>query len=250
MAADRTVDESIARNAAQFATTHWSVVLAAGDSGSPDSQEALEKLCRTYWFPLYAFVRRSGHTTEDAKDLTQAFFAHLLERHALGRADQQRGRFRTFMLACLKNFLRDQHEKRMAYKRGGRAEVTFVRPDESGDFREPAGWEAETPELIYEREWAKALLERVMTLLEEEAALKDLFAQLRPHLGQEEDAIAYADLAAQWSITEGALRLRVHRMRERYRELLRGEIARTVAANDDIDDEIHHLAGVLSSSGP
>jgi RNA polymerase sigma-70 factor (ECF subfamily) len=206
----------------------------------------LERLCRTYWPPLYAFVRRSGYASEEAKDLTQAFFAFFLEQHTVARADQGRGRFRTFLLACLKNFLRDEWDRQSARKRGGMPGVTFVSWDESEALAVRAATESETPERAYERHWATVLLEQVMGRLEEESAQKDLFAELKPHLGQEEGSVPYVELAARWQTTEGALRLRVHRLRERYRDLLREEIAHTVGDASEIDQEIEHLVAVVS----
>jgi len=249
MASKSSEQESVARGTAQFATTHWSVVLAAGDSASPDSQEALESLCRQYWVPLYAFVRRSGREAEEAKDLTQAFFARLLERRILGQADQDRGRFRTFLLACLKNFLRDQWDKEKAQKRGGGVrQVSFVRPEDPGLIPEWEGTASETPEHVYERHWARVLLERVMMRLERESTNHDLFLALKAHVSQEEGSTPYADLAAHWQTTEGALRMKVHRMRDRYREMLREEIAQTVHEAEEIDDEIRHLVSVFSEA--
>ena len=245
---DRPEDERTARTAAQFATTHWSVVLAAGDSASPDSQEALERLCRTYWFPLYAFVRRKGHLPEDAQDLTQSFFAEFLARHAVDRADPGRGRFRTFLLACLQDFLSHERDRALTQKRGSGTLEVFELADAEKRHREHA-FEGATPETLYEKHWALSLLERVLDRLRVDflhTGSAALFAKLTPHLWQDETAVPYERLAVAHRMSEGALRVAVHRLRQKYRELLRDEIAHTVANLDEVDDEIRHLRRVLS----
>lgn len=233
---------------AQFPTTHWSVVLTAGDSASPGSQEALGRLCRQYWLPLYAFVRRKGYSPEDARDLTQSFFADFLARHAVDRADPNRGRFRTFLLACLQNFLGHQRDRALAQKRGGATLVVLDLTDAEKRHREHV-FEGATPETLYEKQWALSLLECALNRLRADflhtgSAL--LFAKLTPHLWQDEAAVPYERLAAVHQVSEGALRATVHRLRQKYREILRDEIAHTVARPAEVDDEIRHLRRVLS----
>jgi RNA polymerase sigma-70 factor (ECF subfamily) len=240
--------DAAARTSAQFATTHWSTVLAAGDGASPNSREALETLCRMYWFPVYAFIRRKGYSPEDAQDLTQSFFADFLARHAVDRADPNRGRFRTFLLACLQNFLSHERDRALARKRGGgRLEVLDL-ADAERRHQEQA-FEGATPETLYEKHWALSLLERVLERLRADflhTGSAALFEKLKPHLWQDEAAVPYERLAGVHRMSEGALRVTVYRLRLKYREILRDEIAQTVASPDEVDDEIRHLRRVLS----
>jgi len=231
-----------------FATTHWSIVLAAGQADSERQSEALEKLCQAYWYPLYAYVRRRGYAPEDAKDLTQGFFATFLEKGYLNRADQGRGRFRTFLLTSIENFLHGAHDRACAQKRGGGKPVFSL--DEiiaEGRYqREP---EAElTAAKVFEKRWAATLLEEVLRKLRAEYAERgrlELFDQLKPHLWREEDAVPYARLSSELHMTVNALKSTVHRLRRHYRELLREEIAHTVADANEVDDEIRYLMRVL-----
>ena len=231
---------------AQFATTHWSIVLDAGHESSPDCETALASLCETYWYPLYAYARRRGSSPDDAKDLTQGFFARLLEKKSLHSADQTRGRFRSFLLTIFKRFMASEHDRSQAQKRGGG--VTKLSIDfESGEDRyrfEPS--DSTTPEKIYERRWALTLLGRVMSELEQEYAEKGkshLFDHCRAHLTQ--SAESYAEAAEALEMSPGAVRVAVHRMRRRYRELLQVEVAQTVANPDEIDDELNELRAAL-----
>jgi RNA polymerase sigma factor (sigma-70 family) len=233
-----------------FATTRWSVVLAAGNRASPDADAAIEALCRTYWYPLYAYSRRRGDTREQAQDLTQEFFLRLLDRNDLQSADPQRGRFRAFLLTVFKHFLAHERERQQAQKRGG--DVRHFSIDaESGEERyrqEPTDrW---TPETLYERRWALTLLDRVLTRLREEYASRDkadLFEQCQPCLTGAADAPAYAELAERLAMSEPAVRVAVHRLRQRYRELLRAEVAQTVGHPDDVEAELQHLRAALLS---
>ena len=232
-----------------FATTHWSVVLASAQGDSPQTAAALEQLCRTYWYPLYAFVRRQGHSPHDAEDLLQAFFARFLEKHYLDDVDRSRGRFRSFLLAALRHFLADEWDKATAAKRGGR--VQFFSLDsqaaESRYWEEPAS--DLTPEKLYEQRWACVLLEQVMQRLEQDAAdagKGHFFAALKPFLVGESRSVSYAELAAQFGVSEAALKMKVQRLRHRYQRLLREEIAHTVASPEEVEDEIHYLFRVLS----
>ena len=232
-----------------FATTHWSVGLAAGKPDSPLATEALEKLCRTYWYPLYAYVRRRGHSPADAQDLTQGFFAALLEGNYLSRADREQGRFRTFLLTAINNFLHNEHDRATALKRGGGREiVSWEEKVAEGRYAlEPAA--GLSPEQIYERRWAATLLEQVLARLRQEsspAGKEELFDQLKPHLWREDDATPYAQLATSFSMTVAALKVTVHRLRQRYRDLLRDEIAQTVAEQTEIEGEIQYLIRVMS----
>jgi RNA polymerase sigma-70 factor (ECF subfamily) len=228
-----------------FATTQWSVVMAAGDDHHEEAFEALSRLCESYWYPLYAYVRRRTSENE-ARDLTQSFFAHLLDKNTVAAADQTRGRFRAFLLTALKNFLTNEWAKERAVKRGGGA--THLSLDfEDGDSRlriEPSA--GETPEHLYERQWAMALLDRVLSRLREEyvAAGKerqfDLFKPFIAGAGGD-----YQAAAKRLGWTDNAVRVAAHRLRGRYRELLRAEIAHTVGSLDDVDDEIRWLFQVL-----
>jgi RNA polymerase sigma factor (sigma-70 family) len=242
------VNNSTAQNAAvTFTTTHWSVVLEAqGDS--PAAQEALEKLCRIYWRPIYSFLRRQGVGQEEAEDLTQGFFALLLERRDLSAVRKEKGRLRSYLLAALKHFLADERRRAMAIKRGkGERLIPLeaLRADEWMGM-EPA--DPLTAERIYERRWAATVLDQALNLLKDEyaatanAALFDSLTQLLP---DEPGAPSRAEIAAQFGMTENAITQAFHRFRQRYQKLLRQEIAHTVATPGDVDDELRHLIVVL-----
>jgi RNA polymerase sigma factor (sigma-70 family) len=231
-----------------FATTRWSVVLAAAHNDTTKAQAALEKLCLTYWYPLYAYVRRRGYSAHDAQDLTQGFFAHLLERHSIVAADPNRGRFRSFMLGVMNHFLADEWHRARAQKRGGGATFLPLQFDtaETRYGHEPV--DRTTPEQNYERRWAMALLEEVLRRLGDEYKQEgraELFAELNPCLVGERTAQPYAELAARLGVSEGTVKSAVHRLRQRYRQLLREEIAHTVAEPGEADAELHHLFAVL-----
>lgn len=227
-----------------FVTTHWSVVLTARQSNSTDARGALEKLCRTYWHPIYAFVRRRGYSAEDAQDLTQEFFARLLEKNWLGDVDPVKGRFRSFLLASVKHFLANEWHRARAQKRGG-GQVPIpidVRTAESSCGFEPA--DNVTADKIFERRWALTLLEQVLEKLRGEyihSGKGRMFEQLKPTLTEASRSVAYAEIATRLGMSEGAVKVAVHRLRQRYRELLRAEIADTVAGPSEIEDEIHSL---------
>ena len=231
-----------------FATPHWSVVLTAGRVDAPLARESLDKLCQAYWYPLYVYVRRRGYNEADAKDLTQEFFARLLRGDGLGRADRQKGRFRSFLLASISHFLANEREKSRRQKRGGGLVITlpFGANDEHHRW-EPA--DNLTPEQSFERRWALALLDQVMSRLRAEYAGEDkekLFAELKPCLLGERTAQPYAGLASTLGMTEGSVKVAVYRLRQRYRQLLREEIANTVAKPEEIEDELSHLFGVFA----
>jgi len=241
------IGSSAQNGAVAFATTHWSVVLTAQDE-SPAAQEALEKLCRTYWRPIYSFVRRQGVGPEEAEDLTQGFFALLLERRDLSAVRKEKGRLRSYLLVSLKHFLADERRRAMAIKRGkGQRLIALeeLRANERADM-EPA--DPMTAERIYERRWASTLLEQVLRRLKDEyraAGNAALFDRLKQLLPDEPGAPSQADIAAQLGMTENAVRQAFHRFRQRYQLLLRDEIAHTVATPSDIEDELRYLVSVL-----
>ncbi|HUI05598.1 MAG TPA: RNA polymerase sigma factor [Verrucomicrobiae bacterium] len=223
--------------ASRFAATRWTIVLAAGHGTSPQAGRALEELCRTYWYPLYAYVRRRGYESHEAEDLTQEFFARLLAKKYLADVDREKGRFRSFLLASLKHFLANEWDRAHAQKRGGGQ--TLVSLDAETRYqREPVD-EASADKLL-DRAWAVALLDQVLARLEMESEPKQ-FAALKAFLTVGQDAIPYAEVAGKLGTTEGAVKVAVHRLRKRYRALLREEIAHTVASPAEIDDEIRHL---------
>jgi RNA polymerase sigma factor (sigma-70 family) len=235
--------------AISFTTTHWSVVLTA-QGQSPAADEALEKLCRTYWWPLYGFVRRNGYTPEEAQDLTQGFFVLLLERRDLDVVRREKGRLRSYLLTSLKNFVAKSRRRELTVKRGeGRALVPLDQlvAREQADL-EPA--DNLTPDKIYERRWALTLLEQVLARLEAEyrtAGNGKLFDCLKEFLSDEPGRRSQAEIAAELGMTENAVKQAVHRLRQRYRELLRDEIAQTVAVPGDVEDELRHFISVLQS---
>ena len=247
MASWRGIGASAHNGAVAFTTTQWSVVLDA-QGKSPSAEEALEKLCRTYWWPLYGFVRRQGYSPEEAQDLTQGFFAVLLERRDLDAVRREKGRLRSYLLASLKNFLAKTHRRSITVKRGeGRPLV----PLEELLVRERADLEPAdmlTADRIYERRWAFTLLEQVLTRLEEEyqvAGNSALFNQLKQMLS--DDRPSQAKIAQELRMKENAVKQAFHRLRQRYRLLLREEIAQTVAVPGDVEEELRHFISVLQT---
>lgn len=230
-----------------FLTTHWSVVLTAAERNDPQGSAAMEQLCRTYWYPLYAYVRHEGRSPAEAEDLTQGFFAHLLARDFLARVGPQRGKFRSFLLAALRRFLCDQWDRARAVKRGGGAEVLSLDAQEAEDRYRMEPVERLDPEKLYERRWVLTLLEQALTRLRDESAAAgkaELFQRLRSFVAGENE-LACADVAAEMGLSESATKAALHRLRERYREILRDEIARTVASPAEIEGEIRYLIAVL-----
>jgi RNA polymerase sigma-70 factor (ECF subfamily) len=231
-----------------FHPTRWSVVAAAGQDRSAASDAALSTLVRAYWHPLYAYLRRSGHSAADAADLVQEFFATLLEKNYLESADPERGRFRTFLLMLLKRFASRQRERSAALKRGGGQallSLDFGSAEQHCTLEPADGW---TPEREFERRWALTLLERVLARLGGEYAERgrgELFDRCRVCLTGETGGPSYAQLARQLGMSEGSVKVTVHRMRHRYRELLRDEIEQTVVSPEDVDDELDHLLAAL-----
>jgi RNA polymerase sigma-70 factor (ECF subfamily) len=249
MAANGSEAESVARTAAQFATTHWSLVLAAGDSASPDSTEALESLCRMYWFPLYALVRRTGRSPEDAEDLVQGFFAYVLEKHVVDKARQEVGRFRSFLLATFRHYLSQEHKRKQAQKRGG--DRTLVSLDvsraEQWLIAEPST--ILSPDILYERHWAATVVNEALELLRQEyetEGKRRLFDAIHPYLQGERGQRSYAELGATLGLSESAVKSSVFRLRRRSRELLRAVVARTVSDPREVDEELRQLMAILS----
>jgi RNA polymerase sigma factor (sigma-70 family) len=229
---------------AAFVTTRWTVVLAAGRKSSPQSDQALEELCRAYWYPLYAYVRRHGHSREEAEDLTQAFFARFLEKNYLEGLSRERGRFRAFLLASLKHFLANEWDRANRQKRGGQATLLSLdwESAETHYHLEPA--DMLSPDRLYDRAWAVALLEKVINRLRQEceaAGQGALFEQARTFLTLDKGAIPYSEAAAALGMEAGAVRVAVHRLRRRYRELLREEIAQTLSEPGQVEEEMRAL---------
>jgi RNA polymerase sigma factor (sigma-70 family) len=227
-----------------FATTRWTVVLAAGRRSAPQADVALEELCRTYWYPLYAYVRRQTATREDAEDLTQAFFARFLEKNYLEKLSSDKGKFRAFLLAALKHFLANEWDRANSQKRGGGA-ANLSLDWQNADTRyqiDPA--DNLSPDKLYDRAWAVTLLERVIQRLRQENSADDsrkLFDQLKPFLTVGKSAIPYSQAATALDMTESAVRVAVHRLRRRYRELLREEIAQTLSDPAQVEEEVRAL---------
>ena len=227
-----------------FATTHWTVVVAAGRRSTPQSDRAREELCRTYWYPLYAYVRRQGHSKEDAEDLTQGFFAAFLKRNYLEDVRSEKGRFRAFLLAVLKHYLANEYDRAGRQKRGGGvAPLSLDWQDADTRYQiDPA--DRFSPDKLYDRAWATTLLEQVIARLRAECAAEGkgkVFEQLKPFLTMGKSDIPYAQAAASLGLNEGAARVAVHRLRKRYRELLREEIAQTLTEPADIEEELRAL---------
>jgi RNA polymerase sigma factor (sigma-70 family) len=237
-------------HAAVFVTTHWSVVLEAGGGDSKLAQAALEQLCRTYWYPIYYFVRRQGASTEDAQDLTQEFFARMLKSRWVASADPSRGMFRTFILFVLKRFLNGQWRRANAQKRSPGLHAFLPLPLDSAEtryVREPA--DLHTPEEAFEKQWALALLDKVLVDLGtdyQQDGHARLFEVLKPALVGSSEKLPYAKLALALNMPEVSVRVAVHRLRERYRKRLKAEVAHTVASPADVEDELRHLFRVLT----
>lgn len=232
-----------------FVTTHWSAVLTAGRRDTTRARAALAELCQAYWYPLYAYVRQRGHSPQDAQDLTQEFFARLLQKNALGKVTREGGRFRSFLLGAMNHFLVDEWRKARAGKRGGGRIVSLDARDAEARFsREPV--DRVTPERLFEQNWALALLDRVYGRLrsEYEADGKgELFVALKFSLTGSRSAVPYAKLAAGLGLAEGTVKAAVHRLRRRYRELLREEVAHEVAGPGEVEEELRCLFRALAT---
>ena len=236
--------------ATSFDTTHWTVVMAASAGDGTEMREALASLCRTYWYPLYAFIRRQGSSPHEAEDLTQEFFFRFLDRHAIERVRPAAGKFRSFLLVCLKNFLANERERARAQRRGGGRPLI---PLDAGDAEtryslEPA--DKLTPEAVFERRWAFAVLEQTIRELEREYESEEkraLFEELQGFLPGGEGSASRAELAAKRGVTAGAIDVAVHRLRQRFGVLLRQQVAQTVSSVDEVEEEIRYLISVLST---
>jgi RNA polymerase sigma-70 factor (ECF subfamily) len=234
----------------RFNTTHWSVVLAAGGSDARLAARALERLCAAYWYPLYAYVRRRGHDVHEAQDLTQGFFAQLLEHQAFQALVPSRARFRSFLLVALQNHLADDHDRKQAQKRGGgKTIISFDAQAAEQRYQfEPA--HSETPDKLFERRWATTLLDRTLEGLEREFVLAgkgQILEQLREFILEGATDRTYAQAGAQIGMSEGAVKKAVQRMRQRYRAILRAEIGHTVATVSEVEEELRHLWSVLGA---
>ena len=236
-----------ARGPSAFATTHWSLIVRAAETGTPAGRAALEELCRIYWYPLYWFARRRGLTPQDAEDLTQGFLADLLARGAVAQADAARGRFRTFLLASFENFHSYQRARASRLKRGGGCEFVSLQEAESRFQEEPVS--ADSPEKMFDRTWAISLIEQAIAAVRHEYAAigkGPLFNALKAVLWGEHGAASYAEIARQLGSTEGAIKVAAHRLRRRFRETLRSEVAKTVMDSADLEDEMRHLLAAAS----
>ena len=245
---DKTPKYSTPSGAGRFATTHWSVILAASDSAAALHEPALSALCQTYWFPLYAYLRRRGYDSHQAEDYTQGFFAGILERKGLQQADPKYGKFRSFLLASLKNFLADEWDRSHAQKRGGDKKILSLDFDAAANRYNQAPAHELSPEKLFERSWALTILTRAMDRLKAESASdkQQLFDCLKIYLTAEKDDVPYCEAAEKLGMTEGAVKVAVHRLRRRYRELVRDEIAQTVSNEAQIDEEIRDLFDALA----
>ncbi len=233
----------------QFLSTQWSMVLNAGHDSAPGARAALDQLCRTYWYPLYAFLRRSGHQDADAEDLIQSFFAKLIEQDWLATADPAKGRFRSFLLICLKRFVSGEARKAHAQKRGGQNLIICLDDENAAQRYATEMAEGLAPDEVYDRRWALTLLEQAWDRLREECQTTGkllLFEHLRAAQDAGTDAASSAALAASFNLTESALKSALFRLRSRYREILRQEVAETVNDPSEVDGEIRHLLEVLS----
>jgi len=231
----------------QFPATRWSLVVAAGDPHRKEARSALVSLCESYWYPLYAYLRRRGYSSDQAQDLTQEFFVRMIEGRYLDRAEPEKGRFRAFLLTSLKFFVADEEDRRRAHKRGGGMVVPLEFSSGEERYQREPGHD-ETPERIYERRWALSVLDRVVEKLRNEFVQHgrpDHFERLKVFLLGQSDA-PYAALAQELNTSEGALKVAIHRLRKRYRELFRQEIADTVADPAAVESELRHLAAVLT----
>jgi RNA polymerase sigma factor (sigma-70 family) len=230
--------------AGQFVATHWSAVVRAGGLDSQAATEALEALCRIYWYPLYVFARRHGCNPSDAEDLTQSFFARLVERNFVARADSSKGRFRTFLLTLFKRFLANEWHREHAQKRGGFGRAVAIDADLAESRLGAVQAHGGQPDVLFERQWAVTLLDQVMSRLQAEYVASgrgQLFEHLEACLIRDAVALPYAEIAAKLKLTEAAVKMAMQRLRARYQAILREEIGKTVASPEDVDSELKHL---------
>lgn len=237
---------------ATFRTTHWTAVLTARDKTSSQAEQALAELCQTYWYPLYAYIRRRGSNPLEAEDLTQGFFERLLEKHYLNGLTPGMGRFRSFLLTALQHFLANEWDRAQTKKRGGRAVIVSLDEQDAEKRYELEPVEKVTPETLFERRWALTVLERVLARLREEFVAREkaeLFEHLKGFLLGDQPSGSYGEVAALTGLKEGTLKVAVHRLRRRYGDLLRAEIAETVHDPAEVESEVRHLISVLSGDG-
>lgn len=245
----KTKNSSISRGASRFKTTHWSIILAASHSSSTDYQKSISTLCQTYRYPLYAFLRRQGYDTHHAEDYLQGFFAALLEKHYLQQVDPKRGRFRSFLLASLKHFVTNECVRDQAKKRGGDRTHFSLDIENAENQYSLHTSDQLSAQKLYERTWALTLLERTLTHLQEEwsqTKKPEQFEHLKVYLTAGKDSVPYRDMANHLGMTEEGVRVAVHRLRRRYRDLLRDEIAQTVSSEEQIEEEIRDLFTALA----
>lgn len=243
-------DSQFSKGSPIFATTHWSVVLRAGDSHAPESAQALERLCRAYWYPLYAFVRRRGFDPSAAQDAIQGFFARLLEKKGISAADPARGRFRSFLLSSLTNHLKNEWDHANRQKRGGGQEIFSIDalPAEERYRLEPV--DDLTPERLFDQRWAQEVVDRATEKLQQEfdsAGQGERYAKLQKFLLGDPQGASHSETAKELGMSVSAVRTAIHRLRRRFGELLRGEIADTVTSPDEVEQEIRHLLSALGS---
>ena len=234
---------------AAFPETHWSLILVAAHDGQPEAQNALATLFRTYWYPLFAYLRASGHSQQESEDLLQAFFVHVFENHTLGRADRMKGPFRGFLIGCLKYFLSDQRERAAAYKRGGRATVISIDANaaESRMLVDLGSNPEGDVEREFDRRWAQLIMERAINELASlYSSRPDVYRTLKGFLTLSDDT-SYESVAATLQVSESVVKTTVHRMRKQFRELLRREIAMTVSTPHEVDDELRYLIRLLAN---
>lgn len=229
-----------------FLTTHWSVIVRAGDSHSPESDQAMGILCQSYWYPLYAFVRRKGHGHENACDLTQEFFAQLIEKHYLRSVDQNLGKFRTFLLASMTHFLANEWDKTQARRRGGGCQVLSLDGMEADERYRMEPIESQTPETLYERRWAQTLIALVLDRLAKEME-ENRFEVLKGFLLDDKGTVSYEEAARQLGMSVAGVTSAIHRMRARFRALLFEEVAQTVESSDEVEPELRHLLAALGN---
>jgi RNA polymerase sigma factor (sigma-70 family) len=231
-----------------FPGTHWSAVVAAGREGSPNAEAALAELCGTYWYPLYAFARRKGHQPADAQDLTQGFFTHFIDSQLVVKANPEKGRFRSFLMGCFVNFMASEKERAQALKRGGRQPVIPLDPQQAEVRLAQELSPGASPERLFDRHWALAVLDAALVRLESEfkkSGREQLFQQLQPFLQGDTSGPGYAEVAQRLGTTEGTISVTVHRLRQRYRELLRVVVSQTVNSPLEVDAELAHLMAAL-----
>jgi RNA polymerase sigma factor (sigma-70 family) len=247
---DARVDQTSVSLPSQFRTTFWTVVLTAGNPASPECEAALARLCQTYWTPVYAFIHKRGNSPEQAKDLTQGFFAKFLQKNLAGRVQRTRGKFRSFLMSSVENFLRDEHDRDTSLKRGGGEPRLSLDWERANDvvLTELSG--PLTPAEAFEKQWARTLLDTVLQRLAteyQETGRASLFEQLQSHLWGDSDSIPYSELSRQFGMSVVNLRVFAHRMRQRFRQILREEVAQTVDSPDEVDRETHYLRQIVSA---